>query len=346
MKKLCLIILILILLPCSIIFCSCDEKEERLAVNLFNEHYGLVEKTTNLQKGTLSTNEINSSQNISCLNFVISTNITSHIENLTNGYKYSPISNYYIPLLKNAMAPAYLYQKVICQNNLRGKQKRTLFKNMDIVNENYKKTSELLAYIDNYTISSTEDEDLKKLYYSFEQTIVSAINLSREICYTYYDVIGYDINPNFQLQAVLDLSEFAKSARERLTFYKLIALDVYMHSYVLQNNIPDIIIHNEAIENYEPYSQLSTPSLSESTTSSLESSRTDLEKLSISLYKTHKPLVIEYNNYLIARTELNNEVNSQSKNKGYELYVDNFKTEGGVLYDATSIITKIIDICY
>ena len=147
----------------------------------------------------------------------------------------------------------------------------------------------------------------------------------------------------------INLIEVAIRTLNRLTYYKLVYVDIFLQTNILGCDIPNKIVLDTFNSRYEPYSSLKDKIYSNTPKADIENNRKEIVDYARTLYNIQLVFEKEYNSY---KNACNNIVygkvdnNSSSIDIGYKLIIDSFISENGIAYQSYLTVSKILNLCY
>jgi len=342
-------LIILIVLLCPIILLSGCNKEKRNISNFYT-HYLSISESHKLLKKEVVPQRISSVQTINKVGFSYSDELQQLISN--NSSVYNPLDSYYNTMLDDSLAPLYLYSQSVCANPKKISSQETtfLFKKLDQLKLAYIETANRLGDVEKtLNNTSTNRENLQKLYTSYENLIELGCELSIKISNIYFNKILTNSNPQHTKIDAKIADKIANDSLTRFVYYKTIYLDIYLNTQIIGNNVASKLALNSQLNvKYVPYSNLKdTIYTDKKTISSAEYEQ--LLSLSNTLYNIQLVLDDEYAKYKNSISEIiypliNNSSNIEDKT--HKNIVDKFISSNGIVFNSFYTISTLMDLCY
>lgn len=352
MRKLLSLTLILLILPVSLIFVSCKDKETRSISNFYNSYLDISTSNIRLTEQLLDS-RFNNNENLYLVKFSFSDELQLKIDGLSaSPYNpYNKINSFYDILLEDVSAPIAMYGKALNSSDVSKDETSNIYSRLDQLKSAYISTAtklgDLEATLNDPAIAST---NLKQLFASFETLIQKASNLSNLVTSVYFNNVMQDANPNYVAQQLneINLTTLAQRTLNRKAYYISVYADIFLNVYILGNNVPEQMMLGTFSSQFEPYQNLSTVRYS-TNTNELESNRETLVNLARSLYLIQKDFDREYQRYHDAIEKITYSLvnaNSSTETNGYKNIIDQFVSNNGIAYASFSTITDILDLSY
>lgn len=346
MKKILSVILILLIAPTIFLFSSCKKKSNYSMLEFYNSYLAISEESELLTKTHMPTKF--QSENKEVVGFVYSSNLANKISTIP---AFSYINSLYNTMLDDAMGPTYLYGNMLYNADLDDDTKDYLFNQLKKLKNDYIRIATRLGDLERTQDIATANASLAKLYDSYENAIVTAINLSSKISSIYYNKILE--NPNVDYTKIeegkINLNEVAIRTLNRLVYYKLVYVDIYFKTQILGSNVSEKLIEGTFNSYYEPYESLKNKIYSNTINPYIENNREELVELARTLYNIQRVFEKEYNLYKSACNKISYgkiDNKSSSSEKGYKNIIDSFISENGIAYQSYLTVTKILNLCY
>lgn len=347
MKKLYALLLVFFILPTIFIFAGCEDKESRSIKDFYSNYLAISEHDDLLTKQAMP--ERFSSSNEEVVGFVYSSDLNSKISTIP---AYSHINSLYNTMLDDAMGPMYLYGNMLSQAKISKDDTKYLYSKLDTLKSNYIEIAGRLGDLErNQNTSSIASGSLSKLYASYENAILTAIDISSKISSIYYNKIM--INPNINYTTYnnsdINLEEVAIRTLNRLTYYKLVYVDIFLQTKILGYDVPNQIINGTFNSSYEPYEVTKNKLYSNTVKQDIENNREQIVELAKTLYNIQLHFEKEYSIYAQATKNITySMVNEDSSvnDLAYKQIIDTFSAQSGIAYQSYLTVNKILTLCY
>ena len=347
MKKVYSILLILFILPTIFIFCGCQDKETRDIKSFYSNYLAISEQHELLTKKATPARFLTSTEEV--VGFKYSSDLNAKISTIP---AYSYINSLYNTMLDDALGPMYLYGNMLAKTKISDKDNKYLYSKLDILKTNFVEIASRVGDLErNQNTSVVASASLSKLYTSYEQAIVTAIDISSKISSIYYNKIMINPNMNYTImnEDEINLEEIAIKTLNRLTYYKMVYVDVFLQTQILGYDIPNQIINGTYNSGYEPYEVTKNKLYSNTVKQDIENNRKDIVELAKTLYNIQLHFETEYNNYITATKNITySKVNkdSNSTELAYKQIIDTFSNTNGIAYYSYLTVNKILTLCY
>lgn len=347
MKKLYSLLLILFILPTVFVFTACEDTKNYSMLEFYNTYLAISEESEYLTKTAMP--EKFQTENTQIVDFVYSEDLSRKISTIS---AYSYIDSLYNTMLDDAMGPTYLYGNSLSQaKNLSNSDKEYLYTQLETLKSNYKEIAIRLGDLERTQNSQTASASLAKLYASYEDTILTAINLSSKISSIFYNKIMEVPNVNYidMDENKINLEEVVIRTLNRLAYYKLAYVDIYFETKILGCDIPNKIINSIFNSVYEPYETMKNKVYSHTIKSDIETKRKQIVELARTLYNLQTVFEDEYSKYQSSCEKIvYGKVDSKSTalEIGHKQIIDAFAGAGGIAYQSYLTVKEILDLCY
>lgn len=347
MKKFYAILLIFVISPFLLLFSSCDKKNEYLVTDFYNTYLSISEESELLTK--IAMPEKFQTTNTQIVSFVYSSELSTKMSTI-NSFSY--IETLYNTMLDDAMGPVYLYGNMLINaRNLSDNDAEYLFNQLFTLKRNYIEIATRLGDLERCQDISTASTSLEKLYSSYENAIKTAINLSSKISSIYYNQIMQNPNVNYITihDNKINLEDVAVRTLNRLVYYKLVYVNIYLETQIIGCNIPHKIVSGTFNSYYQPYNDLKDKVYSTVTKQNIEDNRQQIIDLARTLYSIQLNFETEYQLYQYACDKIiygRIDEKSNPTDIGYKQLIDSFISENGIAYQSYLTISEILDLCY
>lgn len=347
MKKFYSFILILFILPSVFLFSSCNKKSKYSMIEFYNTYLAISEESEFLTTAPMQ--EKFKTDNTEIVSFVYSDSLSEKMSSIT---AFSYINSLYNTMLDDAMGPTYLYGNALYNaRNLKDNDKEYLYEQLDNLKYNYIEIATRLGDLERGQDTATANASLIKLYASYENAIVTAINISSKISSIFYNQIMEEPNANYieMDSSNINLSEIAIRTLNRLTYYKLVYVDIYLETKILGCDVANKIVMGTFNSVYEPYETLKNKVFSNTIKPDIENNRAKIVELAKTLYNIQTVFENEYSLYQnacdkIVYGKVDNK--SSAADIGYKQIIDSFISENGIAYQSYQTVNTILQLCY
>lgn len=347
MKKFYSLLLILFILPTIFIFSACDKEKEYSMIGFYDTYLDISNESELLT--TTAMPEKFQTENTKIVTFVYSEDLSKKISTISS---YSYIDSLYNTMLDDAMGPTYLYGNSLhLAKNLSNNDKKELYEILDNLKSDYKEIATRLGDLEHNQNSFTANASLTKLYTSYENAILTAIKLSSKISSIFYNKIMEIPNVNYIEMDTnkINLEEIAIRTLNRLVYYKLVYVDIYLETQIIGYNIPNKIITYTFNSTYEPYEAMKNKTYSNVIKSDIENYRLEIVDLARTLYQIQLDFENEYDTYHNSCEKItygNIDEQSSTSELAHKQIIDKFIGENGITYQSYITVNQILSLCY
>lgn len=327
-------------------FTSCNTKNYSM-MEFYSKYLAISEESDFLTKSAMP--EKFKTENKQIVSFVYSDNLSEKISTIP---AFSYIDSLYNTMLNDAMGPTYLYGNMLYNaHSLSNKDKEYLYNQLTNLKHNYIQIATRLGDLERGQDTATANASLMKLYDSYEDAIQTAINISSKISSIFYNQIMNSPNVNYIdiAENNINLSEVAFRTLNRLTYYKLVYVDIFLETQILGCDVSTKIVSGTFNSSYKPYDELKNKVYSNVINPDIENNRSQIVDLARTLYNIQLVFEQEYNKY---QTSCEKIVYGKVDNKssatdiGHKQIIDSFIETNGIAYQSYLTVTQILDLCY
>lgn len=358
MKKIICIILICLLLPItSLALVGCKDKDYDIT-KFHSSYQAIASKTQNLILRDANNTyllDVNS-QKIE-IDYTKSSRLSALVDNDSTPYYY--LKHLYQQLLDDSLSPVYFFGEAIsASKKVSKKQTESLFKHLETLEQNYIDIDYYVGLLIN-SLNATDDatinlSHLKKVLTQYEETILTAGNLSAITCDIYFNTILSNATLNYSYTTYdkltkEDLTVISVDVRARMYYYKSVYANIYNQTCLRDAEIINKLISSEldTIPSYTPYTYISNiDALNSKIVDKLINDKSTVKIIydnTIALHNLQNSFDEAYNDFNIATNKIKYlDLNSKSTTNeiSYGKLINGFAN--GIAFDSYEIIKNLV----
>jgi len=175
--------------------------------------------------------------------------------------------------------------------------------------------------------------------------------MSSKISSIFYNKIMKSPNVNYTNidDNKINLSDVALRTLNRLTYYKLVYVDIYLETKIIGCDVPSQIIAGTFNSTYEPYEVLKNKVFSNMIRPDIENNRAEIIEHARTLYNIQTVFEKEYSLYQKACNKIvygRIDDKSSATDIGYKNIIDSFIGKNGIAYQSYLTVNEILTLCY
>lgn len=347
MKKISIFLLLLLIIPSCLLFNGCNKNSTKILSNYYQRYLEISSSNDFLIEIDMPA-QFSASNNQKIIGFKYSTKLENKISTIP---AFSHITSLYNVMLNDSLSGLYLYGDYLNGLKLNKNTATHLENSLNELKINLNEIALRVSDLENNQDSETANSSLAKLYISYNKAIITGINISNNIYDIYFDKIMINFNTNYAIMNAEDvnLENMAIKTLNRLSYYKMVYLDIFMQTTVLPENMAYGLIDGSFSNYYEPYNNLKDKSYSTTINSNLELNRTELVNLARTLYNIQLSFKNEYNSFKNSIKNINYSTTNETssvKEIAHKTIIDRFIGNNGIAFVSYKTIDKILSLCY